>query len=732
MPTKGTRTIFDEIGKAKAKVTFLESALAGARTASERQQIIATLTVSRQDLKTLEDIAGMTKHEAGAAARVKHVEKSTTNRAKAQASNFRKQSLVKAAENTSSASGEVKVEEIDAGRLTRDFVYFCEKCLVITYRPGMNKDNPFGGFGPMILSEAQIRVMAVLIRILLVLGKPLRGQILKTRQLGNTTLLLAFAVWLMITHPHYHVMLIIDKNSHNKTKRNMVVAWLDYIQENFKHVFPNAFIKKGGRGEKMLELENGSKMFFESAESPNPGTSEMIHFLIESEKPKWPDGRAELVRTSVIPGIPRAPMTVHIDESTAHGIDPFKRKWDRNTTAAKGSTDVVCIFLPWNISNEYREEPAEDCWDAKDRFIYLDDDAELNDYDEDLDRELVESEFAAKYKLAPDQVFWRRNKIKSDFDGDRGGFDQEYPITPSHAYRRYQLGFFPATVHKYLKDNTGEIPYEVGTMLDSNGYADVSRPTLYSALKPLFSSDRRGDLYVRERPKPGMEYFVGADTAEGKVVLDDFGRDDPDYTIFSIKNKYGKTVALYISRVRAEHAWFDLVLIAMWYNMAWVNGEKNNTGLSLLSQFWLTGYPRNLISALPKGAPVRDRAWTYTSSKNRNPMLVALRRSISTDPSRLFAVDIEESPLRQYCNFITNSKTGKVQAASGFHDDIPMGEALAEECRKWKLGAAYTADMMVEQPAVPAKEPVWADEVVELHGGFRIEDTDFYDMLGVN
>jgi len=705
--------------------------LPNAANDDERAKITTKLQEARANvdvIKRVVDVSGTPfEDKSEGRERAKRAKAAATNTAKAKAKP--KPSLAESFSNTGQEESNTE-NEVEPERLLRDFVYFCAHCFIITYRPGLNPEHPFGGFGPFILSEGQRRVMAVFIQKLLVLGEPLRAQILKTRQLGNTTLMLAFAVWLMLTNPHYHVMMIIDKNSHNMTKRNMVVAWLDFIAQTFPHVFPKGKIKKGGRKDRMLELENGSKIFFESAESPNPGTSEMIHFLIESEKPKWPAGRAELVRTSVIPGIPRAPMTVHVDESTAHGIDPFKRKWDRNTTAKKGTTDVLCIFLPWLISNEYREEPTPDCWAPDGSFIYLDDDPELNDYDEDLDRELVESEYAEKYGADFEQIYWRRRKIKSDFDGDRGGFDQEYPTTPSHAYRRYQLGFFPASVHKFLKDETGLVPFVVGELYDLGGYTDVSRPTLYSALSPGFRLDRRGTLFVREKPKRGKTYFVGADSAEGKVVLDDYGRDDPDYTVFSVKDEIGRTVALYISRVRAEHAWYDLVLLAMWYNNAWVNGETNNTGLTLLAQFWLTGYPNNVIQAKPRGAPARDRAWTYTSTKNRGTLLTNLRKSLATDPSRLFALDIEEGPLRQYCNFVIHAKTGKPQAADGFHDDIPLAEAMAQAAIAWKYGDAYASDMHVEEQPEPEVEPVWADEVVAKHGGFRLEDTNFSELMG--
>jgi len=700
------------------------------------RQLHLVIEEQERDLKLLVETAGLAGEEFTAATVTKKA-RQILNQAKAETSATKP--MLNAAIDSFSHSAMLheKAERLKerrghADRLHADFVFFCEKCLTIPYRPGMNADFPDGGFGPMILTDGQKRVMYVMITILLVEGKPLRVIILKSRQLGNTTLLLAFATWLMVKYPHYHVMLIIDKGPHARTKRNTVVSWLDHIYDEFHDVFEDCKIKKGGRGEKQLELDNGSMMFFESAEAPNPGTSEMIHFLIESEKPKWPAGRAEQVRTSVIPGIPRAKMTVHVDESTAHGVGPFKRKWDRVATTKQSETDVVPIFLPWYISLEYAEVPPPHCYDRDGSFIYLDDDEELRDYDAEQDRELDESEYAEKYGLSVEQVYFRRKKIKVDFDGVRSSFDQEYPTTPDHAYRLFQMGFFGARLLKYIEDQTENAePHMVGFLSDAGGYTDVSRPILTTQVAPVFTENRRGNTYIRELPCVGEEYFIGADTAEGKAIVDEDGREDPDYNCFAVKNAYGRTVAYHISRIKPEHAWFDLLLLAIFYNMAWVNGERNNTGLTLLAFFWLTGYPNNVILPKPVGAPAIERTWTFVSGANRGPILNKYRSSVTADPSRMFCFDAEECPRKQYPNFVINTKTGKPEAASGFHDDIVFGDAHADVARRWRFGDYIVSEVHTPPPPVDDSlnvDQTWADEVVEQQGGFMLEDTDFIHM----
>lgn len=716
------RDIISQIAGLQARVEFLTSLLEtkpSDKIITERDKCQATLN----ELTALAGMSGVEVSASELAKRAQLIIQHSENSVKRPGSAL-DESTSSIFGRPSSSSPESRLEKSsDTRRLHGDFVYFCSRCLPIPYRPGINKSHPDGGFGQFILSEGQARVISEFIRIMLVKEKPLRVIELKTRQLGNTTLLLAFAVWLMVKFPHYHVMLIIDKGPHAKTKRNMVVAWLDYIAGNFSEAF-NISIAKGGRGEKHVELDNGSMFLFESAESPNPGTSEMIHFLIESEKPKWPAGRAEQVRTSVLPGIPYAKYTAHIDESTAEGIDPFKRKWDRVTSEP---SEIIPIFLPWTISNEYRETPPED-------FHYLNDDEELFDWSEDEDRFLTEEEYAGKYGLDDSRICWRRKKIKLSFDGVRASFDQEYPTTPDHAWRQFQIGFFSSRLLKYFRDATDCAVFTRGTLNDVGGYIDVSRPILYTQVHPSFKEDRHGNIFIRETPRVGEEYFVGVDTAEGKVVTDESGKQDPDSNVFAVKDSKGKSVAYLISRERPEHLWLDLLLFSIYYNMAFVNGERNNTGLTLMAFFTLTGYPNNLVYAKPHGAPVVDRMWTYVSSKNRAPLLQNLRASLTAVFERIFAFVGEESPLKQYANFIINTKSGKPEASSGFHDDIVMADAHSEQCRRWRYGDAVASEFFTKVDDSPTSlnvDAMFYDEVIETQGGIRLCDTDYDYLLQV-
>lgn len=701
------KSFVDELAKLKVKINLLRKMHLKATSEEEASNIAGELMQSEQDYAELLELSGFVGEEPTIG--------QIRDRAKVRLNKTRTSETPRLIDSIAEENIDLELERdpddivgVDEPRLTFDFLYFCENALEIVYRPGMNKDQPLGGFGPMVITDAQKSVIAFFLHVLFTLNEPLRAQMLKSRQLGNTTLLLAFAVWLMQTNPHYHVMIIIDKDAHARTKRDMVRNWL--IRMSKFSCFSG--IAKGGTDDKMLRLENGSMIFFESSQSPNPGTSEMIHFLIESEKPKWVAGRAKQIRNSVTPGLPFAPKTIHIDESTAMGQEDFYVSWKR--LEADPTAIMKPIFLPWTFSREYRMVPPPISFDQSGNFIYADKDPELFDFDTDSDKEICESEYAKKYNLDHDQVYWRRTKIKIQFQGNRSGFDQEYPTTPDHAFRATQFGFFS----KRLRDKISKmgVTPQRYDIIDMSGYADQTRPVPYTMLRPRMLKRQGGHLFVGEHPIKDHQYFIGADVAEGKVVEDESGKDDPDYTVFSVKNSYGKTVAMYICRERPEEAWYPLLLLALYYNDAYVNCERNNAGGTLLANLWLTSYYRIFIDPKPKSRPPRDRAGTAVTQANRDFLLRQLRTSYINDPDRIFAfTNHAETMLKQTTAFIVNTLTGKAEAAPGFHDDLIFAEMHAEHARVVILGEETARALQSEEgPAI-----------VEYVAG-SIEDTDMF------
>ena len=567
-------------------------------------------------------------------------------------------------------------------KLLSEFPYFCKMALEIPYRPGLNPDKPEGGYGPFILNEGQRKVAAIMLDQWLD-DDPVRIIILKSRQLGITTLLMAFWLWLIMQKPGITVMIIIDKGDHLNEKRQTYLRWLDRISELFPDL-PNVERRQG----KVIELQNMSRLLFESAEAPNPGTSEHISILHTSEKPKWPRGRDRQIDASVVPGIPEKGGTIYVDESTAEGVNGFYYRWHR---VVEGKASGTPIFLPWYISSEYRMDPPDSCYDTDSNFIYLNDDIEVCETDESGKIVATEEEFKNLYSLDIDQVYWRRHKIKNAFNGDRAIFDQEYPSSPRHAWQTVGGKFFTFDeVDRCAKSI--EPPILVGNLVDNNGNNDPLKLYPYSEYIPSVSPVPYGALKIREMPVDGEQYFIGGDVAEGKQTVNETGATDYDYTVFVVKNSAGRTVALFRDRIKPEEAALPLMLLGIMYNMALINCERNGPGQVVWTMFRQSGYYN--VYYTPGKGPILDRAWTITTAANRHPMLYSLRASYREDPKRVgFQETVDE------LNEIIIDNKGKIQARKGAHDDIFMAEA---HC--WSMIYADKGVLILPE-AIPEEKP---------------------------
>lgn len=592
-----------------------------------------------------------------------------------------------------------------------EFDFFCRDALEIVYRPGLNEDYPLGGYGAFKVNEHQLKFIAVLIDMWLS-GVPVRIILLKARQLGMTTILLAFWAWLMIQTEDFTVFFMIDKDPHMYEKRDMMLRWFANIEEKY----PEA-PKVERQGGKRIVLSNRAKILFESAYSPNPGTSEMVHAIHLSEKPKWPKGRAKLVDKSLLPGMPTAPGTFIVDESTAQGTGEFYKKWTRVMRGDEsGDTKTTPIFLQWFLSPEYTSAPSPSDYDVNGKFIFLNNDREVCETDEYGNIELTEEAYARKYALSDAQILWRRNRIKNEYKGSRLDFDQEYPTTPDHAWAAFGRLFFGSKcvldIQEYLQE-----PIVIGNVVDSNGNNDTTRLFSWTKYVPAVQPDRTGNFKIYERPIVGERYYVPGDAAEGKEVEKD-GKQEPDFSVLPVLRSDGKLVALLRGRIKPEDLAWHAVLIAVLYNNATVNIERNAVGEAVWVMFKQTGYNRIFIR--DGHGSYEDRAWNKVTAANRKSMLIEMRQHLRMHPDHV----VDEDFAHEIATFVTNSE-GKPEAMSGEHDDIVMAYMHG-----WHMIYDITGvRIIIKEPAEPEPDEHEFYNVLKFNGiDLSYVEPEIYDQ----
>jgi len=188
----------------------------------------------------------------------------------------------------------------------------------------------------------------------------------------------------------------------------MVDRYYQHLPKEFK---PHA----GASSSKELFFDKlDSGYLVGTAGTKGTGRSGTVQLFHGSEVAYWANAKDHMA--GVGQSVPNEDDTEIILESTANGIGNFfHAKWQTATAGERDEgddSDYVPIFIPWYWQTEYRRTPPPE-------FVMSED----------------EEEYAKAFNLDPAQIYWRRLKIRDDFQGDVSLFDQEYPATPELAFR---------------------------------------------------------------------------------------------------------------------------------------------------------------------------------------------------------------------------------------------------------------------------------------------------------
>ena len=609
-------------------------------------------------------------------------------------------------DDNDSSGGSPRPVPVDVDAVLAAFYLFCKQAVKIKYRPGMAAHCENGGYGPLILTSAQKKIISIAIDLFFNKQVPVRLMILKSRQLGVTTLFLVFNVWVCYQIEGFTTMFMIDKGPHLEEKRQHLITWIETAAERF----PGLPVLKR-RSSKVLELTNGSRILLESAESPNPGTSEMLQGLHQSERPKWPVGRSSQVKASILPAIPVTKHTLVVDESTAEGYDDFNSDWKRIHEGNDEFSDVrvVPIFLPWYISDEYRKTPPKKAF-HKGAFKFLNNDLEVCETDGEGNISLTEEAFANKYNLTYDQVYWRRMKINAPaptgFGGDYVMFDQEYPTTPDHAWASVGVRYYP---HSILDRVDVSEPIFIGRVEHTG--QPIKTLQLTSALKfePKILPEQYGPLRIWDMPQEGMRYFIGGDVSEGKLIKSG-SKTEGDYSVIWVLDEFGRDVAQFRDKIPPEEFAYYLILMGRLFNNARINCERNKDGATVWAFFEPTGYPNVYYRDDTRGR-ISDLAWSVVGPGARIPLMNMLRAAIREDPSR-----VRSNHLFGEMQSFVRKKNGKIEPSSGKHDDCLFARAHAEVCRVGLTGRMIES---IPEPE-PVPPPLDSMESIFEHNGIEI------------
>ena len=232
----------------------------------------------------------------------------------------------------------------------------------------------------------------------------------------------------------------------------------------------------------------------------------------------------------------------------------------------------------------------------------------------------------------------------------------------------------------WLQEYEGEFLGTGETFIDGGTLQRVKTQTSED-----FYSKHYNMMRIWEDPKPYHTYLIAADSS--------FGRDR-DYSAFHIINLYnGEQVAEFYSNRIGLYEFAKIIAAeGLRYNTAYVCPERNGLGLALIEQLFEVREYENMWT------DDRGEMGYLVNNKNRDVILNSLQENLKTSKIKVNS----ERTFKELTTFII-SKTGKIQAETGFADDLVMSMAI---------GATLMGDIVSKSPV-----PMYMGELVDAKPG---------------
>jgi len=268
-------------------------------------------------------------------------------------------------------------------------------------------------------------------------GKPVRLICLKSRRHGISTLMAMLGFWRTRFFEDSNMLISAHEGEAAKTVFGMYKRFLDCMPEAFEIPLSSdtkdlIAYEKPHRSEcthRTVAPGGGTK------ERAGKGRSGAVHFKLADEAAFWDE--PENYWTGVSQCIEDYPETVIAIVSTANSFGWFYEQWSAAamgwevrrtetgiewvcTDPTASQSDMEPVFLSWLGEPKY-SRPFETETEKR-QFL-----ADLDENEQSLLNDLGAS---------PEQVHWRRRTLYSNkFNGDLARFQQEYPATPSEAFK---------------------------------------------------------------------------------------------------------------------------------------------------------------------------------------------------------------------------------------------------------------------------------------------------------
>lgn len=487
-------------------------------------------------------------------------------------------------------------------------------------------------------------------------GVPVRILVLKARQRGVSTLIeaLIFSLCHALAHRFGEVLAHLDDSA----------TTLFEMSRRFETHLPAGErkpLERCSRKELAWAAPHGSRMSVHTAgaarqdEESRTGRSKTLHYLHASEVPYWSDQGATL--TAVLNCVPYEPGTIVVLEFTASGAagEAYERwqkayQWQRDHPG--DVSGYIPVFISWLGAPEYGLP-----LDAGETLAPLD----------------QEEERLQRLGASLENLKWRRQILRDQFNGDEDKFRQEYPATPAEAF---QVSGRPAIPARILRHHETTVrPPEKYLLLErgTSGEVQVKEST----------AEAETAWHVWADPEPGEDYIVAGDCPEGRVSDSSDPRSEPDYaTGIVLRRRDLATVATFRAHIEPDYLGEQLCMMAERYNQAWATPEVNAAGMAALAIFTRRSYARLYRRKPGADSLVTDEValWGWkTTANNRDLLIDTYIAHARPDPIGEWRdrIQVLDPRILDEERTFVRKKTGKREHQAGACDDLLFAAFIA-------------------------------------------------------
>ena len=481
----------------------------------------------------------------------------------------------------------------------------------------------------------------------------LREDVLKARQEGMSTLILALIFLDTINTPYTYSLILAHDADSTERLFGMIHRFWENLPDDKKRA------KKYSSKRELLFSDIDSGLYVATAGAGNVGRSGTWNNVHMSERAKWHAANPGELQAGLLEAVP-ADGNVW-KETTAGGLNDYYHDYKEEQA---GRSRFTARFFPWFLHPDYKTAVRPD-------FAPTEEEAKV----------------AKAYDLDDEQLQWRRDKILDLKDI----FPQEYPSNADEAFLASGNPYFDRLL---LKD--------WGDILASGAYPPLTLPALTPALETasprLRAAIQAGTVTVWETPKKGGQYVIGADTAEG---LTDSG--DTDFDSADVLDAATWTQAAHLHGKWDTHEYGLLLAdLGLWYNTALLGVERNNHGHAVINAVLHTASYPPMQSGQFSGLYFHEEYDETKAMKSRKPGWP------TTVKTKYFALDglatsLSEKSLKlrgpeTVAELLTFVKKpgGRAGGDGNSHDDRVMSLAIADALLKMKpsAGWAQNADLL--------------------------------------